>query len=129
MSPEIQDADGTEKPPKRRFGCLFYATGFLLVFGIALTLFFRLWYSKAAQELKVEKDRIVARGEPLWFSDLAPGPVDPEDDAAPLFFAALEKFKQPSQAFHAFFTTDPPAPQTPAKIGRASCRERVYVLV
>jgi hypothetical protein len=112
MSRKTSDADDTEKPAERRFGCLFYATGFLFALGVGLTVWFRLWHASANKELRAEMDKIRARGEPLWFSDLAPPMVDPELDATPLLLSALSKFKKPSPAFYALVSPEPPAPRT-----------------
>src|SRR5262245_15121848 len=106
-------AEQSAMPSERRFGCLFYALCFLFVIGLGLSVWFRLWHSSASKELRGEMDRIRARGEPLWFSELAPPAVNPDDDATPLFLEALRKFKKPSPAFYALVAPEPPAPRAP----------------
>src|SRR5262245_4720573 len=106
-------ADGAKQAHERRFGCLFYACIFLLVIGAGLTFWFRMWHSNASRELKAEMDRVRARGEPLWFSELAPSEIDPELDGTPLFLAALSKFQKPPPSFTALVAPEPPAPKTP----------------
>src|SRR5262245_14765661 len=113
MSQNTPGAEDTSKAPERRFGCLFYACVFLLVIGTGLTVWYRLWHSSASSELKAEMDGIRARGEPLWFSELVPPPIDPDQDGTQLLLSALSKFQKPPAAFLARLNPDPPEPQTP----------------
>jgi hypothetical protein len=112
MSQSASGADSTGESPPRRFGCFTYACLFLLVLGIGLSFCYRFWQSSASKELKAEMDRIRGRGEPLWFSELAPPEIEPSQDGTQLFLAALGKFQKPTPAFTTLVAPDPPAPPT-----------------
>src|SRR5262245_35550545 len=83
---------------KRRFGCLLGLICGLAVIGLALGLGYFVWYSNARSELDAEIARIEARGEPLWFKDLAPKDWDPEQDGTEFYLQALAKIQAPSPA-------------------------------
>jgi hypothetical protein len=70
---------------------------------LLLTVSFRLWYRNAARELADEIRRVEARGEPVWFADLAPRAPEPGENGTGIFLAAVEKLVRPSQAFLQMF--------------------------
>lgn len=112
MSDENDEVTKVAHSRRSRFGCLFYAGMFLLVFGTGLVIFLQRWRASASKELRTEMDRVVARGEPLWFADLAPRPADPDDDATPLYLAAVAQLRAPSQAFRSLVAPETPASQS-----------------
>ncbi|MBI1900199.1 MAG: hypothetical protein HYS13_03660 [Planctomycetia bacterium] len=59
-----------------------YAILSLLVAGLAVAGVFAAWYAQAWSELRSEIAESRARGEPVWFSDLAPPPIPPEENGA-----------------------------------------------
>ena len=123
-----QPTDDADKPAGKRFGCLLYTACLAALVLLALGLAYFIWYSDARSELDGEIARILERGEPLWFADLEPKTATPpEDDATALFLLAMRKLMAPNQAFNDLITAEPDT--EPGEIGRASCRERVYVLV
>ncbi len=78
--------EGVENPREgKRFGCLLYSLCFLAVLALLISISFFAWYADARGELDSQIERIRSRGEPLWFSELAPKDFDPELDATPLF--------------------------------------------
>jgi hypothetical protein len=111
MPPENPDASDT-KPGERRFGCLFWSCLLLLIFGLGLSAWFRAWRASAAKLLKTEMDRIRERGEPVWFSDLAPPEINPNEDAAPLFLASIRNLHPLPPSFTELVAPQPPAPRT-----------------
>ena len=51
------------------------------------------WWWSASSELAEEIAKIRARGEPVYFSELAPEPVDSEKDAAPYIMAEMSRLE------------------------------------
>lgn len=84
---------------RRRFGCLFILLAIVSLPALVAAVSFAIWYGTVQGELDSLTARIVERGEPLWFSDLAPKPVDPAEDGTPLFMAAIAKLQPVSPAF------------------------------
>src|SRR5262245_54764549 len=93
-----------------RFGCLSYATCFFVVIALLLGVLFRRWQVDARADLEREMARIVSAGEPLWFVDFAPSPIDPDQDATPLYLAATAKLKPLPEAFTALVIREPRTP-------------------
>jgi hypothetical protein len=54
------------------------------------------WVAKSARDAAIAE--IVARGEPVWFADLEPPPLPPEQDGTADFLAALENVSPLSYA-------------------------------
>ena len=84
---------------RRRFGCLFILLAIVSLPALVVAVSFAIWYGTVQGEFDSLTARIVERGEPLWFSDLAPKPVDPADDGTPLFMAAIAMMQPISPAF------------------------------
>jgi hypothetical protein len=102
----------TTSAPKRRsrWGCLLSTlSGFALVVLIIGVGYFA-WYSNARGHLDAAIARVEARGEPLWFRDLAPKAVDPDTDGSALYLRALTKMQAPSAAFSSAVFADPTKP-------------------
>lgn len=100
----------SDKPPGKRYGCMLSALCFLAILVLIVSLGYFAWYGSARSDLDSEIAKIRERGEPLWFKDLAPQDVDPEQDATPIFLLALVKMQRPTQAFSDLVGADPPTP-------------------
>jgi hypothetical protein len=65
----------------------------LLILGLGIGGFYSVWYFSAKAELDEEIAEARRRGEPVWFSDLAPQPVPAEENGALLaVWADARKF-------------------------------------
>jgi hypothetical protein len=85
---------------RRRFGCVFMLLGIVSLPALVAAVSFAIWYGTVQSELDSLMARIVERGEPIWFSDLAPKSIDPEDDGTPLLMAAIAKLQIISPDFN-----------------------------
>lgn len=84
-------ASAGQAKPRRRWLRRFVIT-FVLLFG-CLAVAYGLWYRSALSARDAEIARLRAAGEPVWFSDLKPAPLDPAEDGTPLLqhaFAAMK---------------------------------------
>ncbi|QDU64641.1 hypothetical protein Pan216_55320 [Planctomycetes bacterium Pan216] len=97
-------APGTrEGTPKRRWRRWWlYPLGLVLVALVA----WGLWNRSLSSELSREIAKIRARGEPVTFAELAPAPVDPDDDATEIVLTALNKIQQ--RPFNDILAVEPP---------------------
>jgi hypothetical protein len=82
--------------PKRQFGFFFYAGLIGIVLLLALGGGYGVWFGSASAHLEAEIAKIQERGEPVWFSDLKPKPVDPQGNGAELYLQAVAQMKDPS---------------------------------
>ncbi len=94
-------ASPIERAPGKRWGCLLYALCVVAVLVLVAGMTYFVWYANAKSELDDIIGRIIDRGEPLWFKDLAPKETPPPaDDATPLYLLAVSKLKPASKAFY-----------------------------
>jgi hypothetical protein len=107
---EIVEKNVVAKRRVGRFGCFFSVLSAVALIGLALGLSYFVWYSNARGALDAEIARIEARGEPLWFKDLAPKEPDSDEDGTTLYLQALAKIQAPSQAFTNLVFADPQKP-------------------
>jgi len=91
---QTQSQPSSEAPAGKRIGCLWYAVGLIAFIGLVLSLAYSIWYGTAKRRLDAAIARVVDRGEPVWFKDLAPtGPAKRGDDGTQLFLAAISKLQ------------------------------------
>ncbi len=109
MSDDASPAETDEKP-RKRLGCLFYSMAALLVILFIPMIVYQRWYANARDDLAAEMRRIVDRGEPLWFADLAPEPPDPNENGTGIFLSAVAKLVPQSQAFYELVAGEKPTP-------------------
>ena len=107
---ELQAAESTHQSGFKRLGCLVYAIAFLLVLFMLVSVSFMGWYGGSKSSLESELQRIRSRNEPLWFADLAPKEVDPQEDGTPTYMAALGKLKPVTQGFNELLSAEPATP-------------------
>ncbi|MBI1902213.1 MAG: hypothetical protein HYS13_14020 [Planctomycetia bacterium] len=69
-------------------------------YGLGWTLF----YSSASAEREAAIKEARARGQPIWFSELEPPRVPPEEDGMPLFIEATKKLRFEIEGFHEALT-------------------------
>lgn len=84
-------ASTTQPKPRRRWLRRFVIT-FALLFG-GLAVAYGLWYRSALSARDAEIAKLRAAGEPVWFSDLKPAPLDPAEDGTPLLQQAFAAMK------------------------------------
>ncbi|MBI1899523.1 MAG: hypothetical protein HYS13_00235, partial [Planctomycetia bacterium] len=99
------ESSGEPKPlPKRRpLAWWVYVAMFLLVVAMAIGGFYGAWYLRARAELQKEIAGLRERGEPVWFAEIAPPPVNAADNAAPLLLQAVKKLAPPNRALYQAF--------------------------
>jgi len=96
--------------PLKRAGCLIYTFGGAAVVALFVWLGVAAWYDEAKGRFESAAAIVTRRGEALWFADLRPAAVRPEDDAAPLVMQALAKNVRLKQGFDELLTAIPPTP-------------------
>ena len=83
-------------------GVLFGLPALMLLGGYAF------WYRQCKAELDAEIERVLDRGEPLWFEDLDPGPDENLYLDGDLVAAALKVLPKPPRQFREFVDANPP---------------------
>jgi hypothetical protein len=79
--------------------------------GLALSLIYSIWYGTAKRRLDAEIAKVVERGEPVWFRDLAPtGPAKRDEDGTQLFLAAVAKLQPLDKSATDLLSTEPGTP-------------------
>jgi hypothetical protein len=108
--PKQKTTGDSDNRAGKRYGCLLYSLSFLGILVLAVGLPYLIWHADAQSELDSEIARIKSRGEPLFFSDLAPQELDPESDGTALFLLALAKIQAAPQRFYDRVHAEPPSP-------------------
>jgi len=88
-------------------GALFGLPALMLLGGYAF------WYRQCKAELDAEIERVLDRGEPLWFEDLDPGPDENLYLNGDLVAAALKVLPKPPRQFREFVDANPPPGEYP----------------
>ncbi len=90
-------------PPlkKKRLRWWVYALLALLVFCLALGGSYSIWYWSAYSKLQAEIAGARQRGEPVWFNELEPPPVAPEENGALLLLQAASQLQIDTMKLHA----------------------------
>jgi hypothetical protein len=111
---------------------LWYAVGLLAFVGLALSLAYSIWYGTAKRRLDAAIARVVDRGEPVWFKDLAPtGPAKRGDDGAQLFLAAINKLQPLDEAALKLIDAEsgtPPGVYPPLEVALEAYREALELM-
>jgi hypothetical protein len=90
---------------KRPLSFWWYLALTLFIVALGLGGIYGAWYARARAALDKEIAAARARGEPVWFSDLAPAPIDPPQDGTALFLAALDKVQRDDSLMKDFVAT------------------------
>lgn len=95
-----------DAPPQRRRprfdrlrkACLLVAivNGLILV---GWTSYVLIWYQTSRAAVEAEKQKLRDRGEPVYFAQLKPAPVPPQEDGTPLLLQAIELYRDLPHGF------------------------------
>lgn len=112
-----------------RFGkariVLFAVLGVLLVAIVAAGVSYRVWANRCQAEFEAEIAKIRARGEPVWFSELAPKDHPEWDEAGRRLDEILNRLQPLSEEFNrAFNGVGPPEPENYSALATALVENR-----
>ncbi len=98
-------------PPKKKtrgrlFRCFKYLALLMLTSMVLLGCAYGVWHYSAKSQLAAAKQKMIDRGEPFWFADLAPEPVDPDMDGTPYFQRACKLIVEPNDTFLSLLDED-----------------------
>ncbi len=118
--PPTDSTEPLQPKKKRRPGFFTYLALVMLTLVLLLGGGYAVWSFSAKSQLAAARQKIIERGEPLYFADLAPAPVDPSLDGSPYFRRACALVVNPGEDFHKLLdgrTWGGPQPIPPAGPG------------